>query len=124
LTRAVASVLRSFVIDLNAIAYDPTDNVIHDEGCLAALVRGEIGIVRGAIMHDHANFAGRALSLKSRFDFRLSRELQDFVAQWSDSAEAERQIAKASAFGYSPELRSGSTAPTPVGVGPECAQSI
>ena len=120
----VTNVLRSFVIDLNAIAYDPADSVIHDEGCLPALVKREIGVVRGAIMHDHANFAGRALALKSRFDFRLSKELQDLVAHWSGSAEAERQIAKASAFGYSPEFRSGSATTALVGICPECAQSI
>jgi len=97
----IMNVLRSFVIDLNAVAYDPTEKVLQDHGCLEALCRREIGLVRDALLHDHSNFAGRALALQHRFAFRLSKELREFVAAWYDSAEAERQRAKINAGGYS-----------------------
>ena len=100
----ITNVLRTFVIDLNAVAYDPTENVLHDQGCLGALHRREIGFVRNALLHDHSNFAGRALALQYRFPFRLSCELRDFVAGWYDSAEAERQKAKADCVAYSSGL--------------------
>jgi len=103
----ITNVLRTFVVDLNAIAYDPTDNVVFDQGCLEALRRREIGFVRVPLLHDHSNFAGRAVCLQSRFAFQLSRELRHFVAEWYDSVEAERQHAKTQACGSS-ESRAGS----------------
>ena len=90
----VRNVLRTFILDLNAIAYDPTSGVIHDYGCLTALRRRRVGLVRSALLHDHSDFAGRAISLQLRFAFKLSPALRSFVAQWYDSKETERQLAK------------------------------
>lgn len=96
----VCNVLRTFIFDLNAIAYDPTSGAIHDYGCLTALRRRQIGFVRSALLHDHSDFAGRAISLRLRFAFKMSPALRSFVAQWCDSKETERQLAKV-AFRYS-----------------------
>ena len=97
---SVDNVLRTFIFDVNAVAYDPSANEIYDRGCLNALRRRRIGFVRSALLHDQRNFAGRAISLRVRFGFRLSRALRSFVAEWYDGKEVDRHLAKAQ-FSYS-----------------------
>jgi hypothetical protein len=50
--------------------------------------------VPGALLHDHSNFAARALCLQTRFQFRLSDKLRRFVTTWHDSEEYGRQTIK------------------------------
>jgi len=90
----ISNILRSFILDLNAIAYDPNTGEFHDYGCLAALTMHRIGFVRSALLHDHSDFAGRAISLQVRFGFRMSPPIRSFVAEWHDPKETERQFAK------------------------------
>ena len=90
----VTNVLRTFVLDLNAVAYDLVGGVMQDQGCLKALERRRIGFVRSPLSHDESNFAGRVLTLQQRFAFSLSPRMRTFVHDWYDPKETERHLAK------------------------------
>ncbi len=90
----ISNVLKTFVLDVNAIAFDPMEDRFYDEGCLRSFLDHEISFVQGALLHDHYNFAARALSLSYRFQFQLSSKLCQFTTEWFDQRECTRQELK------------------------------
>lgn len=109
---SLSNVLRTFVLDINAIAFDPTSEAFIDIGCLAAIRNRQIGIVDQVLHHNSANFAVKARRLGARLNYPLSEQLQDFVTAWFDSDEAVRQQNKYQSTGATSgisELPSSST---------------
>ena len=65
-TKSVENVLRSFVLDCNAIAYDILRDRFLDLNARSSIVRGEISLLRNAILHDEPVFAERLCYVSSR----------------------------------------------------------
>jgi hypothetical protein len=91
---SVRNVLRTFVLDVNAVAFDDSRCEIFDLGCLAALRSRRIGILRSALLHSHSNFAARAMVLKSRLDLELTSDLKEFVVAFANRDEVRHQFSK------------------------------
>lgn len=91
---SVRNVLRTFVLDVNAVAFDDSRCEILDLGCLAALRSRRIGILPSALLHSHSNFAARAIVLRSRLDLELTPGLEEFVGTFADENELRHQLSK------------------------------
>ena len=90
----LTNVLRSFVLDVNAVAYDPTTRGFCDMGALAALRSRTIGLLPSALVHSEPQFAARATVLSRRFSFRLSPEIHRLVADNLDEEALRHQLKK------------------------------
>jgi hypothetical protein len=90
------NVLRSFVLDCNAIAYDPFSRTCIDSGAYHAIKNSRIGFVRNAILHDEGFFASKALLLSFRLGFRPSAAVKKFVALHCTQESVQHEIQKSS----------------------------
>jgi tRNA nucleotidyltransferase/poly(A) polymerase len=75
----VENVLRSFILDVNAVAFEPATGRFCDLGALQALRRKRIDFVSCALLHSESKFAARAAVLASRLSFHLSGDVSLFV---------------------------------------------
>jgi hypothetical protein len=91
---SIRNVLRSFVLDLNAVSFDPITRKFCDHGALSAIRRKQIGFVKPALFHSEANFAARAVLLSRKLGFQLSAELSEFVSEWLDAPSLQHQLKK------------------------------
>jgi hypothetical protein len=73
------NVLRSFLINLNAIAFDAHTGFVYDHGCLKTIKSKQVDLVPDALLHSHATFAAKSFLISLRFGLPLTSNLQDFV---------------------------------------------
>jgi len=76
---SLEAVLRSFVLNFNAIALDLRRGTIWDCGALAAFRRRQIGFANHPIVHSRDTFASKAMLLSLRYHLSLSAEMRTFV---------------------------------------------
>jgi hypothetical protein len=107
----VANVLRSFVLDINAIVFDPLSGYFHSRGAVEAIRKRRIGLVEGALIHSTATFAAKALLSGMRFSFSLSEPLNRFVRRYLDPGVTTYEATKA--FGPRVDLGSSGGASGP-----------
>lgn len=91
---SLTNVLRSFVIDLNAAAFDPDTGVFYEGGTLRAVRTRQIHFAEGALLHSAPTFAAKALLAAIRFGIPLSSELHRFTCQFIDSHTLSHEWAK------------------------------
>lgn len=80
----VENVLRSFILDVNAIGFDLKNKIMIDNGSLNALKKRQIDLVATPLFHNHSIFAARAILLALRLSFTLSLNLQGFIQEFFD----------------------------------------
>lgn len=81
---SLINVLRSFVLDVNAIAFDPHTELFYDWGSIRAITARSLGIAREPILHSHSTFAAKALLSSMRWSASLTPELARFVRRYLD----------------------------------------
>jgi hypothetical protein len=84
--KSVENVLRSFVLDCNAIAYDVLLDRFIDLNARTSIVRSEISLLRNAIVHDEAVFAAKALLSHHTLRMQLTPTLTGFVSTHLNSS--------------------------------------
>src|SRR5262249_48782308 len=75
----VVNVLRSFVLDINAIVFDPLSGFFQGCGAVEAIRARRVGFVADVLVHSHATFAAKALLSAIRFSFDVTAPLERFV---------------------------------------------
>lgn len=92
---SLQNVLRSFVLNCNAIACDLDKGHIYDCGAISSMRAGEVGLLDNAIMHDRRIFAAKAFILKFRRPFTLDAQSERFVKTYLDTRNLLHELAKA-----------------------------
>jgi hypothetical protein len=77
---AVTNVLRSFVLDVNALVFDPLAGLFQDCGAIAAIQARRINLVAGALLHSTATFAAKAVVTATRFSLETAEPLTHFIS--------------------------------------------
>jgi hypothetical protein len=90
----IEHVLRSFVLDVNAVAFNLRTQRFVDCGAVSSLKHRTIDLVPDALLHDRATFAARAILLALRFSFQLSRRLQNFTLSHFDAKVFRYELGK------------------------------
>ena len=90
----VRNVLRSFVINVNAIAFEVSTGLFEDWGCLAALRSRRLDIVEAALLHSHHTFAAKALVAQQRFSLGASPAMHKFIRRYLMSDPLIHEFAK------------------------------
>jgi hypothetical protein len=75
----VTNVLRSFVLNCNAIAIDLVSGKTYDLGAIDSFKTRQIRLVRNAILHDHSTFAAKAVLCALRLNFEIEQKARRFV---------------------------------------------
>ena len=75
----IANVLRTFVIDLNAVAFDAHTGRFEDRGSIKSLQSRRIGLVQDALVHSTDTFAAKALVAALKFSLPVSPPLDRLV---------------------------------------------
>jgi hypothetical protein len=91
---AIVNVLRSFVIDINALVFDPLSGLFHELGALDAIRARRISIVRNALLHSTATFAAKALLAATRLSFDMSPPLHRFVLDHENPSTTAYEASK------------------------------
>jgi hypothetical protein len=91
---SVTNVLRSFVLNVNAIAYDYCNREFTDLGCVSALRSKRLNVVENTLLHDHDVFAAKAILLVARFELEAAPALRDFTRVHSRVAALNHEIGK------------------------------
>lgn len=90
----VENVLRSFVLNCNAVAFDPLREQCFDLESINSVQQGQIDIVDKALIHSHSTFAAKAATLRCRLGFRLSdsakKLIQAFCTRTSLAHETDK----------------------------------
>jgi hypothetical protein len=80
------NVLRSFVLNCNAISFDPFSEACIDGGARDAIRAKHLDFVNNAIIHSEDLFASKAVILCLRHGFAASAAIQSFVIRnWTES---------------------------------------
>ena len=90
----VENTLRSFILDLNAVAFDPHSAVFYDLGSQLSLQRKRVDFVDRPLIHSHTSFSARAIVLADRFGFSLTPRLQRFADSHYDEVLTAREYRK------------------------------
>lgn len=91
----VEQILRHNLLDVDAIAWDPRIDVIHDYGCMDAIEAGRIGMMgpQGVSQKFLANQIAHVLLIGFKTNFVLAEDVCSFVAKASATCRADvRQI--------------------------------
>lgn len=91
----LTNMLRSFVLNVNAVAFELRTGLVRDLGSEQALSSGVIDLVPGALLHTESTFAAKALILATRFNLRLTPALAEFVLQHHSIPALRHEAAKA-----------------------------
>jgi hypothetical protein len=75
----ILNVLRSFVLDINAVVFDPLTGLFHSRGAVEAIRAQRIGLVADPLVHSGATFAAKALLSSIRLSFALTEPLEQFA---------------------------------------------
>lgn len=98
LKRTIQNVLRSFVLNCNAISFDPFSEICIDGGAHDAIRKRQLDFVNNAIIHSEDLFASKAVVLCFRHHFALSADVQTFVIRnWTESClrhELEKSLSE------------------------------
>jgi hypothetical protein len=92
---SLKNLLRSFVLQCNAIAFDLDKGFFHDHGALRSIARSEISVLEDAIMHDWEVFAAKALTLTFRRPLKLDTQMERFVFTYLKHKAVVHEIRKA-----------------------------
>lgn len=92
--KSVENVLRSFVLDCNAIAYDILQDCFLDLSARASILRAELSLIRGAILHDEPIFAAKALVCRFTLPMNLSPILTRFVGAHLTRSSLKHELSK------------------------------
>lgn len=90
------NVLRSFVLDINAVAFDFQTNSFLDLGAARAIHQSRIDLLPEAILHSQSSFSSRAILLALRLSFGLSDRLAQFVRLHFEPAAFRYELKKLS----------------------------
>lgn len=91
----VGNVLRSFVISLNAVAFDPISAIFYDCGALASMRSRRLDFVRGCLLHSYQTFAAKAALSSIRFSMDLQPELMRFSLTHGEESALLHETQKA-----------------------------
>lgn len=81
------NVLRSFVLNCNAVSFDPFSEICFDGGAHDAIKNKWLDFTKDAIIHSESLFASKAVMLCLRMGFSASASVQSFVARhWTPLA--------------------------------------
>ena len=78
---SVENVLRTFVLDCNATAYDPYREIVYDLGAQQAIRNRRIGLLHRALLHSKGIFAAKAICLRLRFGLNWTTDTEFFAKQ-------------------------------------------
>lgn len=81
---SIDNVLRTFVLDINAIAFDLSRRVLFDEGSLDSIRSRTLGLVQGALLHSAPTFAAKAIVTAVRFSLTISASLVSLIETYLD----------------------------------------
>jgi hypothetical protein len=90
----VTNILRSFVLSLNAVAFDPQSGRFFDEGCLDAVKSREVRLVERPLLHDEDTFSAKALISEVRFNFTVNPLLRNFTKAFLSRNALAHEAAK------------------------------
>ncbi len=88
------NVLRSFVLNLNAIAFEFGTTKFFDMGCISGFRQNQLGLVDDALMHDEDIFAAKALISATRFGLGPSSAVTSLFALNADNYTIRREFGK------------------------------
>lgn len=92
--KTVENVLRSFVLDCNAIAYNIAEDHFLDLDALSSFRRGEISLLDDAILHDEPVFAAKALICHLSLEMNLSPTLIGFIKTHLNPSSLAHELSK------------------------------
>lgn len=92
---SLANVLRSFVVDCNAVAFDVDTGFFYDHGGLRAIEDRTMGFAQSAILNSHDVIAAKALVLSFRNGLALGPEFADYIVRNISDARLRREAYKA-----------------------------
>lgn len=89
------NMLRTFVLNVNAAAFEFHTGRFHDLGSEEAIFSGILDLLPNALLHDEATFAAKALILATLFNSRLAPGLAEFVLKHHSDPALRHEAAKA-----------------------------
>jgi len=92
---SLSNMLRTFVFDLNSVAFDASTGLFYDNGCLRALRSKSLGLADEAIVHSEGWFAAKAVSLQLRFGLSLQRPIRQLIRTKLTRASLMHELNKA-----------------------------
>jgi hypothetical protein len=102
----IENVLRSFVLNLNAIAFDFTTVRFFDLGCTDALRTKSLGLVDRVLIHDQDIFAAKALAITTRFSVTPTKDIVNLFASHAVQSAINHEFSKLTSF-FGPSIRMG-----------------
>jgi len=88
------NVLRSFVLNLNAVAFDFTTSRFFDWGCVRAIRQSRLAFVDDVLMHDQDIFAAKALISATRFQLAPTHGVVRLVKLYSVDSTIRHELRK------------------------------
>ncbi len=90
----LVNILRSFVLDINAIVFDPLSGFFHACGAVEAIRARRVGLTEGVLLHSADTFAAKAILSAIRFSLTPSASLEQFVWRYLRPATLAYEVSK------------------------------